>query len=112
MQNVCPALLGAAVFKNEAYILQQMQPAEDKINFELIKDRFKDLGMVIDDMARLTASAQLRSSGREGSAIADELIAFAQIGNWQKILAYGLQYSKQVKKDYEEFKTGFKNGKY
>ena len=112
MQNVSPALLGTAIFKNEPYVLQQMQPTDDKINFELIKDRYKDLGLVIDDMAKLTASTQLRSSGRQGSAIADELIAFAQIVQWQKILNYALKYSKSVNKDYEEFMSGFKKDQY
>ena len=112
MQNVSPALLGTAVFKNDPYILQQMQPTEDRINFGLIKEQFKSLGLVIDDMAQLTASAQLRSSGRDGSAIADELIAFGRIGQWQKILVYAFQYAQQVKKDYSEFMTGYKKGKY
>jgi len=39
MQNVSPALLGAQIFKNEPFVLQQMQPTEDKINFELIKNK-------------------------------------------------------------------------
>jgi hypothetical protein len=85
---------------------------EDKINFELIKARYRDVDQVIEDMAKLTASAQLRSSGRQGSAIADELIAFAQIGQWQKILTYAIQYAKQVKLDYQEFLTGYNKGKY
>jgi uncharacterized protein (DUF2252 family) len=112
MQYVSPALSGAAVFKDEPYVLQQLQPMEDKINFELIKDRYRDVDQVIGDMAKLTASAQLRSSGRQGSAIADEMIAFAQIGQWQKILTYAIQYAKQVKLDYREFMTGYNKGKY
>jgi len=50
----------------------------------------------------------LRSSGRQGSAIADEMIAFGQDTNWQKaVLDYALNYSKQVKKDYEEFADAY-----
>jgi uncharacterized protein (DUF2252 family) len=112
MQYVSPALSGAADFKEEPYVLQQLQPIEDKINFELIKDRYDDVNLVINDMAKLTASAQLRSSGRQGSAITDELIAFAQIGQWQKILTYAINYAKQVKLDYREFMTGYNKGKY
>jgi uncharacterized protein (DUF2252 family) len=112
MQYVSPALLGAATFNDEPYILQQMQPMEDKINFELIKRRHRDVDQVIEDMAKLTASAHLRSSGRQGSAIADELIAFAQIGQWQKLLTYAIHYAKQVKLDYQEFMMGYHKGKY
>jgi hypothetical protein len=59
---------------------------------------------IIDDMGMLTASAQLRSRGREGSAIADELIGFANTSGWQqKILAYATTYALQVKNYYAQF---------
>jgi len=104
MQNTLPALLGTTMFNDEPYVLQQMQPMEDSINFELIKDQYRDIFQVIDDMALLTASAQLRSSGRQGSSIADDLIAFGQNTEWHEILLqYAANYAKQVKKDYEEF---------
>lgn len=111
MQNVSPALLSPATFKDEPYVLKQMQPTEDKINFELLKDRYNEIDQVIRDMAVLTASAQLRSGGRQGSAIADELIAFGQSNLWQDaLLNYALQYAGQVKNDYKEFMTGYKKG--
>ena len=113
MQNVLPALQGTTIFKGDAYTLQEMQPTEDKINFELIKDRYRDIYQVIDDMALLTASAQLRSSGRQGSAITDEMIAFGANIQWHDaILEYATKYAKQVKRDYKEFMAGYKKGKY
>jgi uncharacterized protein (DUF2252 family) len=109
MQNVSPAFLSCTVFKKEAYILKEMQPIADKIDFLVIKDKYKYLKRVIEDMAMLTASAQLRSTGRQGSGIADELIAFGKDTKWQKaILDYALNYSKQVKKDYAEFANAYK----
>ena len=112
MQNVSPALLGAASFRGDSYVLQEMQPTEDTINFELIKDRYRDIYQVIDDMAILSASSQLRSSGRQGSAIADKLIALGQDANWQDaILHYSQSYAKQVKKDYMQYMTDYKAGK-
>ena len=113
MQSVLPALLGTIEFNGNPYTLQQMQPTEDEINFELIKDRYRDIYQVIDDMALLTASAQLRSAGRQGSAIIDELIAFGENADWQEaLLNYALQYAKQVKRDYKEFVKGYKAEKY
>ena len=104
MQNVSPALLGVTVFKNDSYILQELQPVEDRINFELIKDRYDDVSLVIEDMALLAASSQLRSSGRQGSDIADKLIEFGQNDKWHEaVLAYAKQYAGQVKKDYNEY---------
>ena len=109
MQNVSPAFLNSMVFKNEAFVLKEMQPLADKINFQLIKKKPANIERVIRDMAMLTASAQLRSSGRQGSAIADELVAFGKDKSWQKnILQYAYDYSKQVKKDYLQFQKAYK----
>jgi len=111
MENVFPALLSAVIFKDEPFVLKHLQPTDDRINFEMIKDRIDDIDKVINDMAILTASAQLRSGGRQGSAIADELIAYGG-NNLDEILKYALNYTKQVKKDYKEFMVGYKKGKY
>src|ERR1700710_2627250 len=74
MQNISPALLSMTTFNGATFIIQEIQPEKDSINFNLIKDRYRDIYQVVDDMALLTASSQLRSSGRQGSATADELI--------------------------------------
>ncbi|MEI9959484.1 MAG: DUF2252 family protein [Ferruginibacter sp.] len=111
MQNISPALSSATTFKDEAYLMQEMQPTKDSIDFKLLKNRYRDMYRVIDDMALLTASAQLRSSGREGAANADELIAFGNNKNWQdKIIDYATKYVKQIKKDYKNYKADYKKG--
>ncbi len=111
MQNRPPALLSTTVFKDEPYIIQEMQPVKDSIDFKLIKDRYRDIYQVIDDMAMLTASSQLRSSGRQGASVADELIAFGENNQWQEvILTYAQAYAKQVKSDFKEFMHSYKAG--
>jgi len=108
MQNVSPAFLNTMIFKNEDFVLKEMQPLADKINFQLIKKKPANIERVISDMAMLTASAQLRSSGRQGSTIADELVAFGKDKSWQKnTLQYAYDYSKQVKKDYIQFQKAY-----
>jgi uncharacterized protein (DUF2252 family) len=109
MQNRPPALLGTTFFNGHPYIVQEMQPEKDSINLLLLRDRFHDMCRVIQDMALLTASAQIRSSGRQGSAIADDLIAFAADPHWQKpLLQYAKQYAEKVKGDYESFVKVYK----
>jgi uncharacterized protein (DUF2252 family) len=111
MQNIPPALLSTTIFKDEAYIIQEMQPTKDSINFKLLKDRYRDMYQVIDSMGMLTASAQLRSGGRQGSAIADELITFGSDTSWQaKILEYATEYATHVKKQYEQYVAAYKKG--
>ena len=100
------------MFKGENYIVQEMQPEEDAIEFDTIKDCYKDVGRVIEDMAILAASAQLRSTGRQGSAITDELISFGQDNTWHDaLLNYAEKYAQQVKHDYMQYLTAYKSGK-
>lgn len=109
MQNVSPALLGTAMFKGDSYVIQEMQPTEDRINFELMKNRYDDIQLVIEDMGLLTASAQLRSTGRQGSAIADKLIEFGYDNGWHEtILKYAKKYAVKVKQDYEQYVSDYK----
>ena len=111
MQNRPPALLSTTIFNGDSFIIQAMQPTKDSINFKLIKKEYRSMYQVIDDMGMLTASSQLRSGGRDGSAIADEFIAFAGDANWQEIiLNYAIEYSHQVKKDYLLFLKDYKSG--
>ncbi|WP_184546801.1 DUF2252 domain-containing protein [Mucilaginibacter sp. FT3.2] len=111
MQNVSPALLSTTVFQENAYIIQEMQPSADKIKFELIKDDHKCIKRVLTDMAVLTASAQIRSGGIQGSANIDELILLGNRTDWQKpIISYAARYAGQVKKDYQQFIDEYKQG--
>ena len=84
MQNISPAQLSANMFKGHSYVMQEMQPTKDRINFELIENDFKKISCVMEDMAVITASAYLSSSGRQGSCIADDLIVFAQNTQWHQ----------------------------
>lgn len=111
MQNVSPALLSVTNFRDDCYVIQEMQPTEDRIDFDLIKERYRDIYQVIDDMAALAASAHLRSSGRQGSAITDELIAFGGNTDWHdKLIDYSKKYTKQAKNDYEDFVSDYQKG--
>lgn len=104
MQNRCPALLSTSVFRGKAFIMQEMQPAKDSIDFRLLRDRYRDMYSVIDSMAMLTASAQLRSSGQDGSTTTDELKAFGKKENWQEaILTYAAGYARKVQESYTSF---------
>lgn len=104
MQNISPALLSTTVFKGDTYVIQELQPTKDSINLNLIRDRYRDIYQAINDMAVLTASAQLRSTGRQGSASADELIAFGRSESWQRpVINYAIGHALKVKKDYLKF---------
>src|ERR1700760_1074067 len=103
MQNVPAALLSTTVFRDEPFIIQELQPVKDSIKFKLLKD-YRDMYQVIDDMAALTASAQVRSGGMQGSGTIDELMAFGADQGWQEaVIAYAQQYAATVKRYYKNF---------
>ncbi|MBO9204757.1 MULTISPECIES: DUF2252 domain-containing protein [Niastella] len=111
MQNISPALLRPVLFNNESYVIKEMQPTADKINFATLENRFDDIEKILENMALLTASAQLRSSGRQGSAIADELMAFGRDEAWMPaIIEYARQYANQVKADFNQYLAAYTAG--
>src|ERR1700742_5058493 len=108
MQNVPAALLSTTVFRGDSYIIQELQPVKDSIKFKQLKD-YRDMYQVIDDMAALTASAQLRSGGRQGSGTIDELIAFGLDQGWQEaVIAYAQQYAATIKQYYKKYLKDYK----
>jgi len=104
MQAMAPALLDAVRIGHGGYVLRELQPSKDRLTLKDAKGHPRHLRPAIETMGRLTAWAQLRSSGREGSAIIDELIAFAHGGNWQRgLIDYARTYAKQVDRDHKQF---------
>ena len=111
MQNNNPELLSTTRFRKSSYVIRELQPSSDKISFKKIKEKHEDIKQVIDDMAMLTASAQLRISGRKGAAVADDLITFGSKKGWQKkLIDFSKSYSKQVNDYYKTFLEKYKDG--
>jgi uncharacterized protein (DUF2252 family) len=112
MQNVPAALLSTTVFRGESYIIQEVQPVKDAIKFKQLKD-YRDMYQVIDDMAALTASAQLRSGGMQSSGTIDDLMAFGTDQGWQEaVIAYAQKYARKTNRYYKQYLKDFKAGKY
>ncbi len=78
MQAVSMAFLNPIEWQHSSYILRALQPNEDRVALDGEGVTLDDIQRVIGTMGHVMASAHLRSSGRQGSAIADDLIAFGQ----------------------------------
>ena len=78
MQAVSRAFLNPLEWQHSSYILRALQPTEDRVALGSEGVTLDDVQGVIGNMGHVMASAHLRSSGRQGSAIADELIAFGE----------------------------------
>ncbi len=105
LENVTPALLGTMVHENKTYTIKKFQPIQDRMDLRLCKGKTKKFKEVIGTFAGIVASAQLRSTGRQGSVTTDELINFFKKANfWEKdILIYCKEYAVKVNKDYLSF---------
>ncbi|QQL49153.1 DUF2252 domain-containing protein [Mucilaginibacter ginkgonis] len=112
MQSTPASLLSTTTFRGDSYIIQELQPVKDTIKFKLL-DNYRDMYQVIDDMAALTASAQLRCGGMQGSGTIDDLMAFGADESWQEaVLDYARNYALTMKDYYAEFKAGYERGLY
>jgi uncharacterized protein (DUF2252 family) len=111
VQACPPALLKAVTQDDKSFVLTELQPFESRVNLEANRGRLKRLERVVMTMGEVVAWGQLRSSGRQGSAIADELIDFAHQTTWPAaVLDYARHYSRQVEQDWREFREALKEG--
>ena len=104
-QESSPALLSPLTLNGKSFVLRELQPTADRVKLEDGEGKIKRLTKVINTMAQVTAWGELRSSGRQGSAIADDLIAFAESASeWHNpLLDYSREYAAQVERDYQTF---------
>lgn len=84
VQVVAPALLHAVRSGTRSFVLRELQPTADRLQLEDWRGDLADLDGAMTTMGRLTAWGQLRASGRDGSATADTLIAFARQRGWRR----------------------------
>ena len=104
VQGTPPALLGIIRYEGESYVLRELQPLQDNVRLNLWNGKLRRLEKLMKAMGEITAWDQLRSGGRQGSAIADNLIEYATASHWRSaLLDYARDYSTQVEKYYEAF---------
>jgi len=101
------AFLEAVTIDKDAFVLRELQSTTsptDHLKIHKWDDDLEESQELMRTLGQVVASAHLRSSGRQGAAIADELIDFAGKSKWQaEVLNYAKKYSKQVNEDWEEF---------
>lgn len=112
MQAVSMAFLHPIVGPKASYVLRGLQPSEDRVMLDVHRTRLGDISGVIAEMGQLMAWAQLRSSGRQGSAIADALIDFGTSPKpWRRdLLDAAHQCAAQVVKDWEVYSEAYDAG--
>src|SRR5262245_11964056 len=103
-QGTPPALLSAVRFEGEAFVLRELQPLQDRVSLRHRDERPGRLAKLLRTMGEITAWDQLRSGGRQGSAIADDLTAFAEFPHWRSAaLKLARDYAARSDADYRQF---------
>lgn len=86
MQAVPLALLQPVIYAESPFVLRALQPSEDRVSLSSPGRTEHELEQLMVTMGRLVAWAQLRSAGRDGSAVADELVEFGRRKKWKEQL--------------------------
>ncbi|HVT37766.1 MAG TPA: DUF2252 family protein, partial [Gemmatimonadaceae bacterium] len=104
MQAISPALLEVVSIGDRHCMMRELQPFEDRLALEHWHGKLRRLQRVMTTMGEAVAWAQLRSASRQGSAGADDLIAFAHTRGWRReLLKYARQYARTATRDWRQF---------
>ncbi|MBS0446944.1 MAG: DUF2252 family protein [Proteobacteria bacterium] len=111
MQAVAVAFLHPIVDGRSSYVLRALQPSEDRLALDRTSLGRAQLAGAIATMGRALAWAQLRSGGRQGSAIADALIDWAAKPRWRRrSLALAHALAERTKGDWRTYAAAYDAG--
>jgi uncharacterized protein (DUF2252 family) len=111
MQAISPAFFRAVTMGRKSYVLRGLQPTEDRVALTDWHGKLERLDGVLEAMGSLTAWAQLRSGGRQGSATTDQLIAFSEKRRWPgELHALTRECTKQVRRDWKTYSKAYDQG--
>ena len=103
------AFLQPVMVGERAFVLRGLQPSEDRV--ALARSAPGELEQMMASIGRIVAWSQLRSSGRQGSAIADELIDFGRRKRWKaELLDASQECAAQVRTDAVTYGTAWDDG--
>jgi uncharacterized protein (DUF2252 family) len=104
MQAISPALLEVVEIGDRHCMMRELQPFEDRVALEHWHGKLRRLQRVMTTMGEAVAWAQLRSVSRQGSAGADDMIAFAHTKGWRReLLKYARLYARKATRDWRHF---------
>jgi uncharacterized protein (DUF2252 family) len=104
MQFISPDYFANIKIGEKWFLVKELQPKEDRMTLEDFDDDFGKLSEVVQEMAKLTAYAHIRSSGHLGASNADDLKKLAAKKGWAKdIVEISGDLARTNRKYYNEF---------
>jgi uncharacterized protein (DUF2252 family) len=111
VQAISQAFLHPVVLEQKSFVLRSLQPTQDRIDLKRLTGDLARLDQLMSSLGRLVAWGQLRSSGRQGSATADELIRYwSKPRRARKLLALAAECAEQVEEDWEAYQHAYAAG--
>jgi uncharacterized protein (DUF2252 family) len=83
MQAASPALLSAVEFEHRSFILKELQPVVDRLDFASWREKPHRLMQAMEGMGRVAAWAHLRGCGHYGTGSVESLQAFVAGHRWR-----------------------------
>lgn len=107
-----PALLADIHIGKKSFIMKELQPQADRINYTLFSGNIKKLKNMLEDMAAISAWDTLRTGGRQGSAIADEFVYFAKdsVSLKKSLLDAAFAYTNTIDMYYQSYSKAYDKG--
>lgn len=111
LQAVPTAFLHPLRMEGHSYVLRALQPVEDRLPLAGFHKHPELVNGAMQLMGDCVAWAHLRSSGREGSAIADELIDFGRKNKWRvRLLNQARHMAEQTTTDWASYCEAYDSG--
>ena len=84
VQAISPALLAAVEFKDQPFVLKELQPSIDRLDLGLWRRRPRRIMQAVEGMGRVAAWAHLRGCGHFGATTAETLQAYVASKHWRE----------------------------
>ncbi len=84
MQAISPALLHAAKFRKQPFVLKELQPSIDRLELARWRGKPRRIRQAVEGMGRVTAWAHLRGCGQYGGASVQALQAYVHAHRWSR----------------------------
>jgi len=111
VQAIPMAFLTPVSIDGVPYVLRGLQPIEDRIALGHGKGKLDRAQQLMTTLGELAAWAQLRSSGRQGSATVDDLIAFwSKPARPRRLQRLALECKRCVEKDWKAYCRAYDAG--
>lgn len=111
MQAISMAFLQPVRLDGQSCVLRALQPSEDRVDLRACSGRQKRLAGLVRTMGEIVAWGQLRSSGRDGSALADALIDFGTHPVWRdELIELARLCANAVREDWATYCAAYDDG--